>query len=265
MRVSVVVPTRNSSAILGKCLESITTQSVDSQLVVVDNKSTDKTWDIAGSYGDVVIQGGPERSAQRNIGARASDAEVVGFIDSDMVLSPDVVRDAVRCIEDGAAGVIVPEITVGDGFWARVRAFERSFYTGSDAIEAARFFRRDVFEAVGGFDENLTGPEDWDLSQRVQKVGRIDRIDASITHLEGRVTFIGACRKKAYYAPGLRAYFKKHGMAGVKQAASRPWLRHPRKLFCPLGVGLVALKVGEATAMSGAIVRSELKARLRRA
>lgn len=264
MKVLVVIPTRNSSTTLEACLRSIKAQTRNCELVVVDNVSLDRTRTIARQYTHRVIQAGPERSAQRNVGARETEADIVGFIDSDMVLSPDVVREVVERIAKGAGGVIVPEITVGEGYWARVRAFERAFYLGSDSIEAARFFRRDLFELVGGFDEDLTGAEDWDVSEKVRKLARIDRIEAHITHLEGRVTFLGACRKKAYYAEGVRLYVKKNGMSALTQGIARPWLRHPIRLLTnPLGIGLIVLKTGEAAAMWLAIVRSRIKARVR--
>jgi glycosyltransferase involved in cell wall biosynthesis len=108
--------------------------------VVVDNFSSDETPQIAEELADIVIATGPERSAQRNAGARATSASIVGFVDSDMIPAPEVVAQAVVAIRAGATAVIVPERTVGIGYWARVRAFERSFYDGSDDIEAASFF-----------------------------------------------------------------------------------------------------------------------------
>jgi hypothetical protein len=159
--IAVVVPTRNSARTLRACLESIRAQRVACTLVVVDNHSTDETKAISAELADLVLEAGPERSAQRNRGAEATDAAIVGFIDSDMALSPEVVGDAAAAIRDGAASVIVPEVTVGEGYWARVRAYERTFYRGNDAIEGPRFFSRQTFDKVGGFDEAMTGPEDW--------------------------------------------------------------------------------------------------------
>lgn len=256
--IAVVVPTRNSGATLRTCLESIRQQRQPCTLVVVDNGSTDETVSIAHEFADVILTCGPERSAQRNAGAAATSASVVGFIDSDMELPPTVVSDVVQAFEGGAVSVVVPERTIGEGFWADVRAFERSFYDGSEEIEAPRFFSRDVFDAVCGFDETLTGPEDWDLGIRTRKAGPRVRIDSVILHHEGQVQYFVACRKKGYYGPGLARFMAIHGSSGMMAASRRPWLGQPRALMTPLGVGLLALKVGEATAVLLAIASDQL-------
>lgn len=247
--VTVVVPTRNAARTLAACLQSLRAQTHPCRTVVVDNGSTDGTRAIAEAGADVVLDMGPERSAQRNHGARSCPAQVVGFVDADMILQATVVEEAVAALRSGAGSVIVPERTVGSGFWVEVRAFERSFYDGSDAIEAARFFRWDIFDRAGGFDEQLTGPEDWDLSESARKLAPVARTTAVIEHDEGTIGYLDACRKKAYYAEGMRRYVAKRGMIALTQAARRPWLHHPRKLINRRGVGLVALKLGETVAV----------------
>jgi glycosyltransferase involved in cell wall biosynthesis len=252
-QVTIVVPTRNSERTIDRCLQSIRGQTLASTVVVVDNGSTDRTRAIAEAGADAVLDMGPERSAQRNHGARSFPAEIVGFVDADMILQPTVVEEVVAALRSGAGSVIVPERTVGSGFWVEVRAFERSFYDGSDAIEAARFFRWDVFDRTGGFDEQLTGPEDWDLSESARQLAPVVRTMAVIEHDEGTISYLDACRKKAYYAEGVRRYLAKRGVAALRQASRRPWLRQPRKLLNWRGAGLIALKAGEALAVAVAL------------
>jgi glycosyltransferase involved in cell wall biosynthesis len=253
--VTVVVPTFNSARTIEACLRSLRLQTVPCTVVVVDNYSNDDTVSRSEPLADVILLGGPERSAQRNQGAWAAPAPVVGFIDSDMVVSPDVVRQAMEAIHNGAGAVIVPERTIGQGFWARVRAFERSFYQGDDDVEAARFYREDIFLGTDGFDETMTGPEDWDLTIRARALAPISRITAEIEHDEGRVRYLDACRRKARYAQGLRRFADKHGPRIGSRILRRPWMRQPTRLVSPLGVGLIALKAGEALAVMGSLLR----------
>lgn len=247
--VTVVVPTRNAARTLAACLKSLRAQTYPCRIVVVDNGSTDGTHEIAERRADIVLEAGPERSAQRNFGARTHPADFLGFIDADMVLEPSVVQEAVALLRDGAGSVIIPERTVGTGFWVEVRAFERSFYIGSDAIEAPRFFRREVFERAGGFDEQLTGPEDWDLGQSVRRLAPVARTTATIVHDEGSLSYLAACRKKAHYAIGMRRYLAKRGARALLDATRRPWLSRPWRLASRRGLGLLALKAGEAMTM----------------
>lgn len=257
--VTVVVPTRNAARTLEACLTSLRLQSVPCVIVVVDNHSDDETQAIAGRLADVVAVAGPERSAQRNLGAALAPAPFVGFIDADMVVGGEVVAEAAAALRAGAGAVIVPEHSFGEGFWAEVRAFERSFYVGSDSIEAARFFRWEVFEEAGGFDaDGLPGPEDWDLSGRARRLAPVERVTAMIEHDEGRPTLVDLWRKKAYYGPGLGEYVRTHGQASL-QALDRPYLRRPSLLLSRgplLGAGLVLLKTGEAVAAGLGLLRS---------
>lgn len=255
--VGVVVPTRNSERTLRMCLDSLRAQGHPCEVVVVDNHSSDSTVAIAQSLADQVLVAGPERSAQRNAGAAALTTDLLGFIDSDMTLAPEVVQEVVDGADAGAEAIIVPERTVGVGYWAAVRAFERSFYVGDDHVEAARFFSRSLFTTLGGFDEELDAAEDWDLSIRARAVSRFARTTAGIEHHEGRVTYRGACTKKGGYAEGMAKFWSRHGSVAVAGVLNRGYIRQPWRLLAPhplLGAGLVALKAGEAATVSSRLL-----------
>ena len=86
------------------------------------------------------------------------------FIDSDMVLSGDVVSACAAQQYHGTyKAIVIPEESFGVGFWAQCKKLERSFYIGVDWMEAARFFERRAFEEMGGYNEKNTGTEDYDL------------------------------------------------------------------------------------------------------
>jgi glycosyltransferase involved in cell wall biosynthesis len=254
--VSVIVTTRNSSRTLEACLRSIRGQTWPLiELILVDNGSTDATLEIAGRLADRVAMVGPERSAQRNHGARLAAGNHLLFIDSDMVLTPEVIADGIELlIRRNVPAVIIPEETFGEGFWAHCRMLERSCYQGDDAVEAARLYSREAFFAVGGFDLDLTGPEDWDLSRRVAQGMRLPRTQAIIRHDEGRVRLRTAYAKMRYYAPGYLRYIRKYRRGALRQAnpvVRGAYLRHWRQLgrHPLLTAGMVGLKSAESAAV----------------
>jgi len=210
--VSVIVPAYNSEATLARCLRSIRTQTYRNiEIIVVDKGSRDRTVEIARVYADkVFVINARERSEQRNFGARNAEGRYLLFIDSDMILTPTVVEECVKKqLATGCSGVIIPEKTVGKGLLARIRAYERRFYVGSDLIEAARFFVKEDFLRVGGYDEEITGQEDWELPLRMRKLGYnvTERVSSYILHDESRITLSSHLRKKYYYyAKSLKIY-----------------------------------------------------------
>jgi glycosyltransferase involved in cell wall biosynthesis len=210
--VSVIITTKNEEKNIENCLQSIKNQTFKiAELIVVDNFSKDKTVEIAKKYAAEVSLRGNERSAQRNYGAKVARGEYILYLDADMILSPNVIKECVeKCSRDFVVALYIPERIVGEGFWIKVRDFERSFYTGT-VVDAVRFIRRDSFFQVGGFDETLIGPEDWDFDRKIRKIGQTRIIQAPIFHNEAAFNFKMYLKKKSYYAAGIQKYVQKWG------------------------------------------------------
>ena len=210
--VSVVVTTKNEEKNIENCLKSVRNQTLKKiQLIVVDNFSSDKTAEMAKKYLAEVYFKGNERSAQRNYGAKVASGEYLLYLDADMILSSTLVEECVeKCRRYQVDALYIPERIVGKGFWIKVRDFERSFYTGT-IIDAVRFIRRDLFLQVGGFDETLVGPEDWDFDRKIRKLGQTAVISQPLFHNEGQFNLKHYLRKKGYYTEGIQRYIKKYG------------------------------------------------------
>jgi glycosyltransferase involved in cell wall biosynthesis len=208
----VVITTRNEEKNIENCLRSIREQTFKNiELIVVDNFSEDKTVEIAKKNGAKVYSKGPERSSQRNYGAQVSSGGYLLYLDADMILSLTVIEECLeKCERDKVDALYIPERIVGEGFWIKVRDFERSFYTGT-VVDAVRFIRKDLFERVEGFDESLIGPEDWDFDRRIREVGRTGIINTSLYHNESSFNMKGYLKKKNYYANGIKNYIRKWG------------------------------------------------------
>lgn len=265
-RVSFVVPTRNAARTLGACLESIRAQDhSDVESIVVDNSSSDGTREIAEDLADVTVTFGPERSAQRNRGARLAMGSVLVFADADMVFEPSIAADVHRLLGESGdrsiGAVVLPELAFGAGFLARCRRFEKELYLGDPAVEAARGFRRAQFLAVGGYDESLTGPEDWELADRMRTTyGRLARSSARLWHDEGRIDLRQAFRKKRYYGHGLAAYFARDRRPLRRRALLQPQrlARHPQ-----LTAGLAVLKTVELSGAALGIAEGRVRGAVR--
>ena len=241
--LSVVVTTKNEAANIAACLRSF--DGFDVERIVVDNGSTDDTKKIAAELGAIVLDKGPERSAQRNLGWRTAKNDWVVILDADMILPRETVEEIVsiaRRGKDSAAPALsrspageaeslplrpkafwIPEVRTGTGFRVKARNFERSFYDGT-CIDALRLFHKSVLEATGGYDENLiAGPEDWELDIRILATGaKCEVLKHNLIHNEKQLSFKRMLEKKAYYSKSMATYRAK-------------WPDHPavKKQFSP--------------------------------
>ena len=227
--LSVVITTRNEEANIANCIHAFDAVRAEVEIVVVDNASSDATKKIAADLGATVLDKGPERSAQRNLGWRTATTEWVIVLDADMILPEETIREVLESCasltsgEDAASPLAywIPEVRTGSGIRVKARNFERSFYDGT-CIDALRLFHKSVLEKTGGYDENLiAGPEDWELDIRVLATGaKCAVLKNHLIHNEKQLTLKRMLEKKAYYTKSMATYQAK-------------WKNHPalRKQF----------------------------------
>ncbi len=214
--VSIIITTKNEQQNIRDCLISIKNQAFPKskiEIIVVDNYSIDGTKNIVQNLKGLTVNflsHGPERSAQRNFGVNKSQGKYILYLDADMRLSPGVINECVKKIKTYVA-LYIPEIIIGNNLWSKVRNFERSFYQGTP-IDAVRFIRSDIFLKTGGFDEKLTGPEDWDLDKRIREMGKVGMINSPLYHQESDLTLLDLLNKKSYYAADIKKYINKWGV-----------------------------------------------------
>lgn len=242
--VSVIVTTKNEAQNIDSCLRSIKLQTLSKEkieIIVVDNNSTDQTKKIAQKYTGKIYNQGPERSSQRNFGAKVARGNWLLFLDADMILSSTTIEKGVhKALKKKVVALYIPELILGNSFWCRVRRLERSFYDATP-IDAVRLIRADIFQKTNGFDLSLTGPEDWDLNKKIKELGKVDitgyynfnRINQRLNSLNYNNDFIknlikvtpkpilyhnevdfnlkNHLEKKAYYSANFDRYIKKWG------------------------------------------------------
>jgi len=200
---TIIIPTKNEEADLPRLLESISRQGFPSdRVIVVDNDSTDATQLVASAFGVKLLTGGPNQSAQRNIGARCAIGRAIYFLDADMELEDGLIEEIQSLISSGSECIVVPERTIGEDWLGRIKGFERDMLQGDSSIEAARVFSTRIFFECGGYDPQITGGEDWLLSRRVRDLVSVERTVRYARHYEGRLRVSSLMRKYVKYGRG---------------------------------------------------------------
>lgn len=273
--VSVIIPTFNSEKTLDVCLRSIRNQAYSSiEIILIDNYSTDDTVVIARKYNSKFVQRRALRSESRNYGAKIASGEFYFFVDSDMELFSNTIQEFVNRIKDdqSVGALIGSEWSKAEGFWGRCKALERELNIGYEVIEAPRFFTKDIFWKIGGYDSELEAGEDWDLFKRIQKVSKVSRVHSGWVHHEGKPTMKGLMARKYYYGKSMIKYIVKRRKDEKKALLEqcflfrveylRKWrllLREPK-----VTIGFVAMKILEFLMAGIGIIESYIRGKLLR-
>jgi len=173
MRFSIITVCRNASEAIAETLESALSQiGTTSELIVIDGASTDGTIEIVERYRDRLgaFVSEPDSSIYEamNKGIERAGGEYLYFLNAGDILAES---DVLARIDRGLQGN--PELLIGDvwledpdgfnGVLKRHTELDKPhFYRGS-VTQQAIFYRRDVFERCGRFDETLkiVGDHDW--------------------------------------------------------------------------------------------------------
>ena len=264
--VSVIIPTKNSARTLTQCLESVKNQDYPNiEIIVVDNHSTDTTLEIAKGYTGNVYIASPERSSQVNYGVNKASGKYIYRVDSDFVLEPQIITEAVSEAEffNHAAILIHNTSDHTVSFWAKVRKFERDMYDSDDLNVAVRFVRKDSFLDVGGFDPNLVYGEDYDFHNRVAKKYTIGRIRPKEIHLGEYKSLREIARVNYYYGKTAPLFLKKNSSRGLRQVSPirKVYLKHYKNFFRHpyLSVGFLVYQVVRYSAGGLGVLVSALR------
>lgn len=257
--VSVVVPTMNSSRWLSRCLGSIRAQTYRNiELIVVDGGSNDDTVAVASVLADrVLVRSGGERCVQVNFGVAQSSGDFVYKVDSDFELAPGVIEECVARAADGCDAVVVHNSPAVDVSWiARLREFEVNMYKYDLTHSSARFVRRDVFAALGGFNEDLVAGEDYDFQNRLNRAGYVTGFaDAEAIHLGEPERLLPHLRKYFNYGASFVAYRRMNpGESATQLKFMRPvfirnwstFAKHPLTAAAFLGYNVMKYASGGA-------------------
>jgi glycosyltransferase involved in cell wall biosynthesis len=200
--VSIIVPTKNSATHFENCLLAIKHQTYPNiEIIVVDNHSTDDTVKIAKRFTGRIFIHGPERATQVNFGIKKAKGTYVYYTGSDLTMEPDLVRQAVSACEERKADAVYLNVLTNiknPNIWQKVRALERKCYFKEPGMSGARFWRKNVFEKLGGF-EGLLGDE-IDFQTRLNNAGyRTVFINAKENNHEEYASYFVIVKRSLYY------------------------------------------------------------------
>jgi rSAM/selenodomain-associated transferase 2 len=185
-RISVIIPVLNEEQRIGERLGELGRMAGVAEVIVVDGGSSDRTAEISRGFPGVrLVSAARGRGSQMNAGARVASGDVLLFLHADVALPPDAATWVARMLADPAvvAGAF-RTWTVADMGRSCLGpllhlADLRSRYTRLPYGDQALFVRREAFERVGGFpDQPLM--EDWELSRRLGRIGRIATAPAAV-------------------------------------------------------------------------------------
>ena len=166
--ISFIIPAYNEELLLGRTLEQLTLSVAatgrESEIIVVDDASSDRTTEIAQSYGAQVINVNLRHiAAVRNAGAKIARGDTFVFVDADTLVPEPTLRAALEALDRGAVGGgAAVEVDADIPFLAKLyfAVFNALWKPMKFAAGCFLFAKRADFEAVRGFDERYYASEE---------------------------------------------------------------------------------------------------------
>ena len=183
LNISIIIPTLNEEKNLGSLLSSLKTTG-ETEIIVADGGSRDKTLDIAEYYGSKTVHSSAGRGRQLNKGADSATGDTFLFLHSDTFLPADYFRhiSSVLSLPETAGGAFHLRIDApGTGY----RLIEWGVNRRSNILQMpygdqALFVRRKLFYAADKFPDQIL-LEDVELVHRLKKFGKIRLAPAAVT------------------------------------------------------------------------------------
>lgn len=230
MRISVVVPAFNEERLIAESLGHINAalsafarRNWETELIVCDNNSTDRTAELARAAGATVVFEPINQIARaRNRGAEAATGDWLIFVDADTHPSVELFDDVAVQIESGRCLAGGSTITL-EGGYRRGDLVTRIWNNVSRGLKWVAgsfiFCEAAAFRKIGGFNIELFASEEIDLSKRLKKLARAERKKIVILRRHPIVT--SARKLRLYTAREHFSFLAKTILGGGKTLNSR--------------------------------------------
>jgi glycosyltransferase involved in cell wall biosynthesis len=180
--ISVCVPAHNEEKFIGACLDSIKKAAeqirpATVEMVVCINRCTDSTEDIARSHGAVIVKEDEKNIAKiTNAAVRRARGEIIVTIDADSRMSPNMLSEVMRLLENGrliGGGASIKLERMSLGIIVSAIIIVPILLVKYHRVSAGLFWlKKKDFDAIGGFDESLISVQDLDFARRLKTHGR---------------------------------------------------------------------------------------------
>jgi glycosyltransferase involved in cell wall biosynthesis len=179
LRISVVVPSFNTGAYLEQALDSaLTQQPPPAEVIVQDGGSTDQSLDILRGFGDAIDWRSEPDSGQSDALNRAiarASGDVVIWLNADDVLVPGAFAAAIEAFRRdpdaqfafGDFDMIRADGSVVRRYRSSPYRADRVFSHGCYIFSGAIFYRRELLDRIGPFDNGLHACMDFDYLIRL--------------------------------------------------------------------------------------------------
>lgn len=220
-QVTIVIPVKNDEIGLERCLHSLTElckKDSISEIIVIDNGSTDNTTNVAISYNaKLFINKNESVAGLRNIGSSMATGDIIGFIDSDCVADKMWIVSAINHFDDNNIACVGSmakslERTYFESAWSEFRTRRRGTQEVGWINSMNMFVRKDIFIEYGGFNSSLKTCEDVDLCYRISRKYKIMSDDNVIVYHYGEATNLRVFIKKEIW----RGYSNLDGIVSHK-------------------------------------------------
>jgi glycosyltransferase involved in cell wall biosynthesis len=194
--ISVVIPAYNAARWLAESIGSALMQTIKPlELIVVDDGSTDDTEEVLTRFDgmiNVARQANRGISATRNAGIRMAKGSLIAFLDADDVWHPDILERHSEAVKRTRAGISHTgfynwncetgdkHLPAGDRRMFEGDCYRKFFWSVLGSPASAFLVRRECFEAVGLFDEDLAQGEDEELWTRMARRFKFVHIDTPL-------------------------------------------------------------------------------------
>ena len=185
-KISIITPSYNQGKYIERTILSVKNQNYPNyEHIIIDGGSTDETFDVIRKYPEIkLIVKKSNQSEALNIGFKAADGNIVGWINSDDIYLPGAFGNAVKFLNSNDTISMVysdcqfiDETDAVVGKWV-TDSFDyfRNLNYAQMIPQPTIFFRRSVFDRVGYIEETLNYAMDLDFFIRVSKSCKIVRV-----------------------------------------------------------------------------------------